>query len=221
MKCCFLELKNIYMMLCRRVASCMKFVQSPFNIQAASVWTNLNKKRKIPLSRLKFDMISSASKPKGGPKPPDFETVAYKHQPQYLSQESWQRRGDMDSKSIKLWHTKWAQQKDARKRAVATFYGDIRTRLQALRFNGFLPNELKQVADVELYTLPVDSDESRIRNGCVFTGRKRGKKTRWRASRFVHRQMADHGMAAGTMRAVWGVNNDKNRLTRISNKRNY
>lgn len=209
------------MMLSRTVASCMKLMHSPFNIQTASVWKDLNKKRKIPYSKLKFDMISSASKPKGGPKPPDFETVAYKHQPENLSMYSWQRRGDMNRKSITLWHSKWMQQKDARRRAVATYYGDLRLRLQSLRFNGFLPNDLKQVADVELHTLPVDSNEKLVKNGCAFTGRKRGKKVRWRASRFVFRQMADHGMAAGTTRAVWGVNNDTNRLTRISNKRNY
>ena len=150
-----------------------------------------------------FPIKNSASVAKGGPKAPDFETVAYKPLPEHLHVDVWQKNGDPTRKSPVLYYTKWSQQRDARLRAVSTYYGPIRLRLMALQFNGFLPLEAKQLADSDISHLPRESDKNKVINRCVMTSRARGKKVRWRISRFRHRHMADHGQMSGTFRAVW------------------
>jgi len=184
------------------------------------------KKKHIYLSRKRIPLQTSTPHVKGMPRvkpPPDFETVAFKPLPAELEVNTFQRNGDLTKKTQFLWHVKWQQQRDARRRATATYYGDLKLRLSALQFNGHLPVEVKQMADVELATLPKYSDQRKRINRCVVTNRPRGKRVRWRVSRFVFRKAADHGQMAGCTRAFWGVNNDKNMFLKggfTSNHRN-
>jgi|ERR1712135_180200 len=155
------------------------------------------------IGKRRYKQKTSATIPKGGPIPPDIETVSYLPLPDHLEPDSWGKRGDLSRVSPRLWHVNWQMQKDARKRATATYYGPLRTRIDCLRLNGFLPLELKELADYELCTLPRDSDRIRVVNRCVMTSRPRGKKRRWRLSRMMIRNIMDHGMMSGLMRAKW------------------
>ena len=150
----------------------------------------------------KYVLKSSASIPKGGPVPPDYKTVAYIPIPPHLEVDAWQKRG-LDRKSPVLWHENWQMQKDARKRALCVLHGPLRTRLNCLRYNGFLPLELKQLADQEICWLPKQSNRDGIKNRCIYTSRARSNKLRWRMSRFMFRGIADHGKLSGVMRAKW------------------
>ena len=150
----------------------------------------------------KFELKSSASIPKGGPVPPDHQTVAYIPVPPHLEPDAWGRRG-LDRKAPILWHENWQMQKDARKRALCVVHGPLRTRLNCLRHNGFLPLELKQLADQEICWLPKQSNRNGIKNRCILTSRARSNKFRWRISRFMFRHFADHGKMSGVMRAKW------------------
>ena len=155
------------------------------------------------IRKRRYKQKTSAVIPKGGPVAPDFQTVSYKPLPEHLDPEHWGKRGDLSRKSPTLWHVNWQMQKDARKRATATYYGPLRTRMDCLRFNGFLPLELKELADYEICTLPKDSNRIRTVNRCVMTSRPRGKKRRWRLSRMTLRHIMDHGMMSGIMRGKW------------------
>lgn len=61
----------------------------------------------------------------------------------------------------------------------------------------------QEVADKEIAALPRDSCPVRIRNRCVLTSRPRGVKRRWRLSRIVFRDLADHNQMSGILRARW------------------
>lgn len=78
-----------------------------------------------------------------------------------------------------------------------------RLRINALRKNTILPPELKEVADREIDALQRNSSICRITHRCAVTGRARGTVLRWRMSRFVFRQLADHNKLAGVQRAMW------------------
>ena len=145
---------------------------------------------------------SSASIPKGGPIPPTHKTVAYIPVPYHLQPDVWQRR-NTKGKTIWLWHENWQMQKDARKRALATVHGPLRTRLDCIRHNTILPEELRQLADQETCWLPKQSHRYGVRNRCIMTGRQRSIKSQWRVSRIVFRKYADHGEMSGVMRGKW------------------
>ena len=147
-------------------------------------------------------MKTSATIPSGGPVPPEYETVAYIPVPDHLQPDVWGRRG-LDRKAPMLWHENWQMQKDARKRALSVVHGPLRTRLNCLQYNGFLPLELKQLADQEICWLPKQSCRDGVTNRCMLTSRPRGNKHRWRLSRIVFRRFADHGQMSGIMRAKW------------------
>lgn len=71
--------------------------------------------------------------------------------------------------------------------------------------NCFFPYHFakQEVADKEIAALPRDSCPVRIRNRCVLTSRPRGVKRRWRLSRIVFRDLADHNKMSGIQRAMW------------------
>ncbi|XP_068197366.1 small ribosomal subunit protein uS14m [Antennarius striatus] len=93
--------------------------------------------------------------------------------------------------------------RDVKRRKMAYDYADERLRINALRKNTLLPKELQEIADKEIAALPRDSCPVRIRNRCVVTSRPRGVKRRWRLSRIVFRDLADHSQMSGIMRARW------------------
>ncbi|CAM9587517.1 unnamed protein product [Lampetra fluviatilis] len=97
----------------------------------------------------------------------------------------------------------WRMLRDVKRRKMAAEYADERLRINALRKNTILPKELQEEASKEIAALPRDSCPVRIHNRCVMTSRPRGVKRRWRLSRIVFRDLADHGQMAGIQRAIW------------------
>lgn len=164
---------------------------------------NATKKKRQHYKR-ELDPIleSSASIPKGGPIPPTHKTVAYVPVPLHLEADVWQRR-NVDHKGIWLWHENWEMQKDNRKRALNKLHGPLRTRLNCIRHNSILPEELRQLADQETCWLLKQSHPFAMRNRCMVTGRQRSVKKKWRVSRIVFRKYADHGEMSGIMRGKW------------------
>lgn len=72
-----------------------------------------------------------------------------------------------------------------------------------LKYNYFFFFFFQEIADKEIAALPRDSCPVRIRNRCVLTSRPRGVKRRWRLSRIVFRDLADHNQMSGILRARW------------------
>jgi len=167
--------------------------------------------RRITITHLKklmkkyklFEVPRSRVMPKKNkaPPPPTDETVAYWPEPEHLTSDYWKSRGQ-GSRPV-LWHVNWLMQRDARRRALAEYYGPLQMRLDCLTYNGFLPLELRQISHREFETLPRQSNRYATKRRCTVTSRCRGRKTRWRVSRIVFREVADHSKMAGTTRAMW------------------
>ncbi|XP_006003168.1 28S ribosomal protein S14, mitochondrial [Latimeria chalumnae] len=101
------------------------------------------------------------------------------------------------------YYVDWKMLRDVKRRQMAFEYANERLRINAIRKNTILPQELKETADKEIAALPRDSCPVRIRNRCVMTSRPRGVKRRWRLSRIVFRHLADHNQMSGIQRAMW------------------
>ncbi|TRY98098.1 hypothetical protein DNTS_028462 [Danionella cerebrum] len=104
---------------------------------------------------------------------------------------------------VRGYYVNWRMLRDVKRRQMAFEYADLRLRINALRQNTILPKELQEIADQEIAALPRDSCPVRIRNRCVLTSRPRGLKHRWRLSRIVFRNIADHGQMSGVQRSMW------------------
>ncbi|KAB5579643.1 hypothetical protein PHYPO_G00197350 [Pangasianodon hypophthalmus] len=104
---------------------------------------------------------------------------------------------------VRGYYVDWRMLRDVKRRQMAYEYADTRLRINAIRKNTLLPKELQEVADKEIAALPRDSCPVRIRNRCVITSRPRGVKHRWRLSRIIFRQLADHNQMSGIQRAMW------------------
>jgi small subunit ribosomal protein S14 len=89
-----------------------------------------------------------------------------------------------------------------RRRCVAANAVD-RLRVNSLRKNDILPQEIREIADVEIAAFPRDSSLVRVRERCALTSRARGNVFRWRVSRIVWRHLADYNKLSGVQRAMW------------------
>ncbi|KAL1285119.1 Small ribosomal subunit protein uS14m [Trichinella pseudospiralis] len=98
---------------------------------------------------------------------------------------------------------KWAMRRDWRRRQVIAEYNDLRIRMKAILRNDILPMAIRQEMKLDMQKLPRCCFPRYVRNICQITGRKRGNVTRYRLSRFVFRDMADHGKLCGVIRAKW------------------
>ncbi|XP_014280289.1 small ribosomal subunit protein uS14m [Halyomorpha halys] len=97
----------------------------------------------------------------------------------------------------------WRMKKDVRKRRNLAAHADTKLRIQCIRKNDVLPREIREIADKEIEELPNDCLGPKIVNRCAFTSRPRGVVYRWRASRIVFRDFADHNQMSGVQRALW------------------
>ncbi|KAL4234085.1 28S ribosomal protein S14 [Mactra antiquata] len=99
--------------------------------------------------------------------------------------------------------TSWKMKKDFCKRQIVKEGFPQRMRLNAIRKNTILPQELREVADKEVAELPRNSNPIRLVNRCSITGRARGTKTRYRVSRIMYRHFVDYNKMSGVKRACW------------------
>ncbi|VDP93423.1 unnamed protein product [Echinostoma caproni] len=93
--------------------------------------------------------------------------------------------------------------RDYKRRQIAAHFSDLRIRLNALRKNTILPNEIRDLASLQIASLPRDSHWTRILSRCVVTSRRRGCKTRWKVSRIIWRKYADYNHMSGVLWAAW------------------
>lgn len=101
------------------------------------------------------------------------------------------------------WAT-WWMLRDVKRRHYYEKYWQCRTNLQNIRRNRTLPNLVREIATEERLLTPRYSSVSHIINRCAVSGRTRGKFRRYRLSRMIWRDMADHGLLSGFIRAKWG-----------------
>jgi len=69
--------------------------------------------------------------------------------------------------------------------------------------NDILPQELRELARVQIHDVPRDSAITRINRRCAITGRARGIFHQFRVSRFMFRAQADYNKVSGVKRAKW------------------
>lgn len=98
----------------------------------------------------------------------------------------------------------WWMLRDVKRRSMNMLFWQYRINLKCLTKSESLPAVVRELAKDERLKTPPDSKIIRIRNRCAFTGRLRGKYLKYRMSRIVWREAADHGMVSGVIRAKWG-----------------
>ncbi|KAJ8940014.1 hypothetical protein NQ314_010845 [Rhamnusium bicolor] len=123
-----------------------------------------------------------------------------------LTQNLFSNRTLNTSQNFQQIRTKWVNRwmiRDVKRRKAVTEFAPTRLRINSLRRNNILPQEIREIADVEINALPNDSILLRTTNRCVITSRPRGTVHRWRLSRIVFRHLADYNKLAGVQRAMW------------------
>ncbi|KAJ8020829.1 28S ribosomal protein S14, mitochondrial [Holothuria leucospilota] len=100
-------------------------------------------------------------------------------------------------------YTNWRMRRDAIRRQMVKDLAVERIRLNCIRKNTVLPDELRQIADVEIAAQPRDSNYIRVRDRCAITSRPRSVIPRWRLSRIQWRAIADACHMSGVKRASW------------------
>jgi len=98
----------------------------------------------------------------------------------------------------------WAMLKDIKRRHIHADYWQHRTNLKNLGKNSVLPSIVRDLAWEERMATPRASSKSQLRNRCALSSRSRGKFPRYRLSRIIFRDCADHGLLGGYIRAKWG-----------------
>ncbi|XP_033640153.1 28S ribosomal protein S14, mitochondrial-like [Asterias rubens] len=101
------------------------------------------------------------------------------------------------------YYADWKMLRDVKRRRLFKEYGVERRRINCIRKNTILPDELKEIADREIAAFPRDSCWIRQRNRCAITSRPRSVLPRWRLSRIVWRQVADANHMSGVQRSSW------------------
>lgn len=98
----------------------------------------------------------------------------------------------------------WRMLRDVKRRHINSQYWQSRINLKNLSHTRSLPNVIQDIAREEREALPRYSSICLLKNRCSITSRARGKLLHWRLSRIVWRDMADHGLISGAIRAKWG-----------------
>ncbi|XP_031833757.1 mitochondrial ribosomal protein S14 [Nomia melanderi] len=94
--------------------------------------------------------------------------------------------------------------RDMKRRKLLEQYGPERLRLVAMKRNDILPVPIQELAGKQIdETIPRQTAKRQITFRCVITSRPRGVVSRWRLSRIVFRDLADHNKLSGVQRAMW------------------
>lgn len=102
---------------------------------------------------------------------------------------------------------KWANHRmtrDVKRRIMNSQYWQYRLNMHNLAYSTTLPSVVRDIALEERNSCPRDASRNRTVNRCSLTSRARGKYLRFRLSRMVWRDLADHGLISGAIRAKWG-----------------
>ncbi|XP_015596529.1 28S ribosomal protein S14, mitochondrial [Cephus cinctus] len=117
------------------------------------------------------------------------------------------RSPDLAGYGFQQVRNKWADWKmirDVKRRKCVQEHCTDRVRVLALKRNNVLPPEIREIASKEMdENFPRNSAPCRITFRCALTSRPRGVVYRWRLSRIVFRDLADHNLLSGVQRAMW------------------
>lgn len=98
----------------------------------------------------------------------------------------------------------WRMLRDVKRRYIHADYWQKRVNLKNLAKNRALPSLVRDIAWEDRMATPRNSSLNHLTNRCVLTSRARGKFPRYRISRLIFRDCADHGQLSGYIRAKWG-----------------
>lgn len=98
----------------------------------------------------------------------------------------------------------WRMLRDVKRRHINSQYWQYRNCTHGLVKCRTLPSVIRDVALEERNSCPREASDNYLINRCALTSRARGKLRRYRLSRIVWRDLADHGLLSGAIRAKWG-----------------
>lgn len=110
---------------------------------------------------------------------------------------------DFENQERLKW-AKWTMLRDVKRRHLNANYWQYRMNLQNISSCQTLPSVVRELALEERNSTPKGASINHINNRCAITGRGRGKVYKYRLSRIVYRDLADHGLLSGIIRAKWG-----------------
>ncbi|KOX78930.1 28S ribosomal protein S14, mitochondrial [Melipona quadrifasciata] len=94
--------------------------------------------------------------------------------------------------------------RDLKRRKLAEKYAEERLRLVAMKRNDILPLEIREEVGKQIdETIPRQTALRQLTPRCVLTSRPRGVISKWRVSRIMFRDLADHNRMSGVQRAIW------------------
>lgn len=100
--------------------------------------------------------------------------------------------------------TNWRMHREVKRRHIVADYAQYRMNMHSLANCRTLPSVIRDVALEERNSTPRDASINHLVNRCSITSRARGKWPRYRLSRIIWRDLADHGLLSGSIRAKWG-----------------
>lgn len=98
----------------------------------------------------------------------------------------------------------WRMLRDVKRRYISADYWQERNNMKSIAKCRTLPSVVRDMAKEDHSSVPRDAQINRLINRCALSSRARGKFIRYRLSRIIWRDMADHGMLSGYIRAKWG-----------------
>ncbi|KAF3421471.1 hypothetical protein E2986_03549 [Frieseomelitta varia] len=94
--------------------------------------------------------------------------------------------------------------RDLKRRKLAEKYAEERLRLVAMKRNDILPLEIREEVGKQIdETIPRQTALRQLTPRCILTSRPRGVVPKWRVSRIMFRDLADHNRMSGVQRAIW------------------
>lgn len=100
--------------------------------------------------------------------------------------------------------TNWRMLREVKRRHIVAKYAQYRMNMHSLANCKTLPSVIRNIALEERNSTPRDASINHLINRCSVTSRARGKLIKYRLSRIIWRDQADHGLLSGVIRAKWG-----------------
>lgn len=110
---------------------------------------------------------------------------------------------DFEKQECLKW-AKWSMLRDVKRRHINCEYWQYRKNLKNVERCRTLPSVVREIGLEDRNATPRASSITWTNNKCAVTSRSRGIFHRFRLSRIVWRDMADHALISGAIRAKWG-----------------
>lgn len=110
---------------------------------------------------------------------------------------------DFEKQECLKW-AKWNMLKDVKRRQVVSDHWQFRMNMRNIKKSTTLPSIIREIAHDDMVGSARHSAIGVLQNRCSLTSRPRGNYTVYRICRNVWRDLADHGLLSGHIRAKWG-----------------